>query len=468
MLEDWIKNSKKIAANPSTPPHVLIELSKHRNSQIRSLIASNPNTPLETLKCLGWEFADAIVENPVFDLLKLEDPYSNIVRLTLARSTKTPPEVLVKLIATEKLDVQTCRAVANNINTPIDALGNLAIEIANGTIGNLCLTQTSTGSNDWDNWLHMLEDIISNPNISESCLEKILDISIDRNHQDLVEEFLGIFNISNLSYRMLEKLSLYPTRYQDIPDIQIHGCGYLLIDLPTVNKSPIILDNIARNTNTFRSKDDVFLKIANNPITLTRTIEYIAAHNSPHVRNALIDHPNVSRKALDIILFMQGKPGTSVELLHELAHNLRLRVLEELATYPDVPSEVLDIVSNNLPPMFIHGSYRWIVMTYLAYHPNSSNNLLQKIVKELKQVGSFISSQKDDGLYQHYEGHIDREEVLQKINKLTKKIVRRLKGEHLSETDKICADWAIATEKETIEDRYSWENLYQPDSQARN
>ena len=465
MLEDWIKNSKKIAANPSTPPHVLIELSKHRNSQIRSLIASNPNTPLETLKCLGWEFADAIIENPVFDLLKLEDPYSNFVRLTLARSTKTPPEVLVKLIATEKLDVQTCRAVANNINTPIDALGNLAIEIANGTIGNLCLTQTSTGSNDWDNWLHMVVDIIDHPNISESCLEKILDISIDRNHQDLVSVSLNTVNISNLSYRMLEKVSLY---HRQDPKIQIDGYGYLLIDLPTVNKSPIILDNIARNTSRSKNYDDVFLKIANNFITLTRTIEYIAAHNSPHVRNALIDHPNVSRKALDIILFMQGKPGTSVELLHELAHNLRFRVLDELSTYPDVPSEVLDIVSNNLPPMFIHGRYRWGILTYLAHHPNSSNNLLQKIVKELEEVGSYISNGGQPFLY--YDIYVDRKKAddLQEINKLTKKIVRRLKGERLAETDKICADWAIATEKETIKDRYSWENLYQPDSQARN
>lgn len=459
MLEDWIEDSKKIAANPSTPPHVLIELSKHRNSQIRSLVASNPNTPLETLKYLSLEFADAIVENPVFDLLKLEDPYSNFVRLTLARSTKTPPEVLAKLIATEKSDIQTCRAVANNINTPIDALGNLAIEIANGTTGNLCSTQTSTDSDDWRFWLYTVEDIIDHPNISESCLEKILDISIDRNHQHLVSVSLSIINISNLSYRTLEKVSLYP---KVNPDIQvIGGYGYLLIDLPTVNKSPIILDNIARNTP--RSKDDVFLKIANNPITLTRTIEYIAAHNSFHVRNALIDHPNVSRKALDIILFMQGKPGTSVELLHELAHNPRFRFLNKLCTYPDVPSEVLDIVSNNLPPMFFHGSYRWKVLTDLAYHPNSSNNLLQKIVKELEQVGSFISNQNDDGLYQHYEGHINREEVLQKINKLTKKIIRRLKGEHLAETDKICANWAIATEQKTIEDRYSWENLYQSD-----
>ena len=456
MLEGSIEDFKKIAANPSTPSHVLIELSKHENSQIRSLVASNPNTPLEALKYLMGEFADAIVENPVFDLLKLEGTNSNFIRLTLARSTKTPPEVLAELIATENSDFEVCYVVANNINTPINALGNLAIEIANGTTGRLYPNQ-SNSIDDSENWLYLVIDIIDNHNISESYLEKVLDISIDRNHWGLLEISLDILNLFNLSYRMLEKLSLYQ---KDRPEIQVDGYGYLLIDLPTVNKSPILIDNIARNT--LQSKEDVFLKIANNSITSTRTIEYIAAHSSHNVRNALINHPNVSRKALDIILFMQGKPGTSVELLHELANNLRFRVLNKLCTYPIVPSEILDIVSNSLPIMKgFHGRYRWAVITNLAYHPNSSNNLLQTIVEELKQVGSSISD--NDLAWYYYDIYINRKKAndLQEIKKLTEKITRRLKGERLAETNKICADWAIATEQNTTEDRYSWENLYQ-------
>ena len=530
MLEGWIKDSKEIAADPSTPPHVLIKLSKHKNYQnknyqIRFLVASNPNTPVETLKCLGKEsyrgeeFADAIVENPVFDRLKLEDPYSKFVRLILARSTKTPPEVLAKLIATEKSDIDICWAVAKNINTPIDTLDNLAIEIANGTTGNVYSTKTITRSDNWQSWFYLFKDIINNPNISETCLEKVLDISIDRNHSDLVSVFLSTVNISNFSYRMLEKVSLYQLGAK----LQIiDGYGHLLIDLPTVNKSPIILDNIARNTSNSKYDVDVFLKIANNSLTLTRTIEYIAAHDSSQVRNALIDHPNVSRKALDIILFMQGKLGTSVELLRELAKDFR--VLGELCTYPDVPSEVLDIMSNNLPVMFPHGTYRWLILTHLAYHPNSSNSLLQKIIKELEEVGSFISKgyppenyynvshanfkkaralkEADDlqktnklttkivrRLREHFpetnktrlttkivrrlREHLPetnktrvafkKTDDLQEINKLTTKIVRRLKGEHLAETDKIRAYWATVTKQKTTEDRYSWENLYQSD-----
>jgi hypothetical protein len=57
---------------------------------------------------------------------------------------------------------------------------------------------------------------------------------------------------------------------------------------------------------------------------------------------------------------------------------------------------------------------------------------------------------------------------LQKLNKLSEKINRRLNGEYLTETDKFYTYWAIATEQKTIEDRYSWSNLYQSDPQAKN
>ena len=453
MLEGSIGDLKKIAASPSTPSHLLIELGKHKNSQIRSLIASNPNTPVETLKCLGQEFADAIVDNPVFELLILEDANSKFVRLTLARSTKTPPEVLAKLIATENSDFEICCAVANNINTPINALASLAIEIVNGTTDYI---PSSVTNRLVDNWLYLAIRIIRNPNIPESCLEKVLDISIVRNHQELLWESVSI---PKLSYQMLEKLSLYPAKH---PDIQLEGCGCLLIDLPLVNQSPILLDNIARNTLPF--DEDVFLKIAKNSITLTPTIEYIAAHDSRHVRNALIDHPNVSRKALDIILFMQGKPGTPVELLRELAENPRFKVLKKLCTYPNVPSEVLDIVNNNLSCRKIDEEYRWEVLTCLAYHSHSSDNLLQKIVEELELVSNLVSN---GGQSYDYGINSDRR-FIQKTNKLIGKINQRLNGEYLTETDKFYAYWAIAIEQKTIEDKYSWENLYQSDPQAKN
>ena len=161
--------------------------------------------------------------------------------------------------------------------------------------------------------------------------QKVLDLSIERDREQLLWE---IVRTSKVSFQMLEKLSKYPEKY---PNEQPDGFGWLLLDLPLVNNSPILIDNIARNV---PPRDYEFLKILKNPLTSASTLEYIAAHRSYNVRNALINHPNVSRKALDIILFMQGKLGTPVELLHELAENPRFKLLKKLCTYPNVPSEL--------------------------------------------------------------------------------------------------------------------------------
>lgn len=125
---------------------------------------------------------------------------------------------------------------------------------------------------------------------------------------------------------------------------------------------------------------------------------------------------------------------------------------------------VLESVGNNLPRKIIDGYYRWEILNYLAYHPNSSDNLLQKIVEELKLVSSSILN---GGQSYNCRINSDRRS-LQKINKLIEQINRRLNGEYLTKTDKFYTYWAIATEQKTIEDRYSWSNLYQSDPQAKN
>ena len=114
----------------------------------------------------------------------------------------------------------------------------------------------------------------------------------------------------------------------------------------------------------------------------------------------LINHPNVFHKVLDIVLFMQGKPGTPIEVLNELAENPRFKVLRMLCAYPHVPSEVLDKVGNNLPCKEVDTKYHLEISDYLAYHPNSSSDLLRKIVDELEQVNSSLLNEN----YTFYSG----------------------------------------------------------------
>ncbi|MGD1920919.1 MAG: hypothetical protein ACFCAD_19785 [Pleurocapsa sp.] len=113
-----MEDLKKVAANPLTSFHLLVELSQHENFAIRYLVASNPNTPEETLTHLGKEFPDEVLENPVVELLKLENPHSYFKRLSLARDRKTPPETLEKLIFNSRRFKHELAVLENLITHP--------------------------------------------------------------------------------------------------------------------------------------------------------------------------------------------------------------------------------------------------------------------------------------------------------------------------------------------------------------
>lgn len=65
---------------------------------VRQHIAQNPNSTTETLLKLGNEFPELIIANPIFDLLLIENPESDFIKVSLFRSVATPINVLKKLI----------------------------------------------------------------------------------------------------------------------------------------------------------------------------------------------------------------------------------------------------------------------------------------------------------------------------------------------------------------------------------
>ncbi|MEM8672778.1 MAG: hypothetical protein AAGF83_02730 [Cyanobacteria bacterium P01_G01_bin.67] len=62
------------AQDENTAPEILTKLAKSEDELIRKYVASNPNTPTPTLLNLGAEFSRELIDNPVFDLLILENP----------------------------------------------------------------------------------------------------------------------------------------------------------------------------------------------------------------------------------------------------------------------------------------------------------------------------------------------------------------------------------------------------------
>ena len=84
-----IEEIRKQAQHENTAPEILAKLANSQDKEILRHVASNPNTPVETLEKLGKKFPDEITANPIFELLLLENPESKFIQLSLARSSTT-------------------------------------------------------------------------------------------------------------------------------------------------------------------------------------------------------------------------------------------------------------------------------------------------------------------------------------------------------------------------------------------
>jgi hypothetical protein len=83
-----------VASDDNAPAGVLEKLSQDPDSEVRRAVAGNPNTPIEILENLGEQFPEAVTDNPIFNLLLLENPDGEFVRLSLARSCATFEDIL--------------------------------------------------------------------------------------------------------------------------------------------------------------------------------------------------------------------------------------------------------------------------------------------------------------------------------------------------------------------------------------
>ena len=73
-LAQDLKLAKVVAANPAAPASLLENLSHTADKAIRKALVANPATPPQLLMDLGSQFPEQLLENPVFDLLLVENP----------------------------------------------------------------------------------------------------------------------------------------------------------------------------------------------------------------------------------------------------------------------------------------------------------------------------------------------------------------------------------------------------------
>jgi hypothetical protein len=119
----------QMASDPTTNPQILRKIATESDWQLRQLVASNPNTPTDALWQLGIDFPEAILNNPIFELLQLEqlDLVATIPQPTLTsllQCDRVPTSFMEYAVSQQ--DYSLWLAVAYNPHTPSTLLEHLA------------------------------------------------------------------------------------------------------------------------------------------------------------------------------------------------------------------------------------------------------------------------------------------------------------------------------------------------------
>jgi hypothetical protein len=279
-----VEDRLAIASNNAATADELRSLAKDGDRAVRAATAGNPNTPTEVLLKLGEEFPDEITANPIFNILLLEDPESQFVRLSLARSSTTSEETIARLA--EMVDEEILCAVAQNNRTP----------------------------------LYVLEQLVYYP-------PKLYEDSLP---DDFDRLFVCIARNPNTTESLLLDLSEYGS-----------SISYAIAENPN---APIdLLEKFSD-----RNNPHVWKALVKNPNTSAAILEKVAGWDSEEVRQALRAHPNVSKEAIAIADFMEGIWISSVELLEKLADDPRDHLRLRVANYKFTPDHVLRKLLKNL------------------------------------------------------------------------------------------------------------------------
>ena len=122
-------SAAQTASNPNTDPQLLRKIATEKDWELRRIVASNPNTPTDVLWQLGIDFPEAILSNPMFELLQLErlDLAAEIPHSTLTSllQCERVPRNLMEYALTQQ-DYSLWLAVAYNPHAPSALLKNLA------------------------------------------------------------------------------------------------------------------------------------------------------------------------------------------------------------------------------------------------------------------------------------------------------------------------------------------------------
>jgi hypothetical protein len=319
-----LDHAKAVAKNPAAPPEVLQQFVEtfNQDPDLIRLVISNPNTPTDALVRYGWSVPEALLQNPMFPILLLEDPLiiENIPRPTLE-----------KILTEPDVPAQFLERHAGHTNPYIQA------------------------------------KIASHPKTPLASLQMLLEKEFDSNiiMSSLAEN-------PNLSLEMLEKLATHPYEYVltavgEHPETPTHILAKLSRSAPIR-----VLRNIAEHPNTdletlerlsHEEDDEMALRIAQRHLLPRSILERLAGYHNGFVHGSIF----INQDAADLrVLYYRA--GASDLLRYTKDEALKKYESPDLS----LPIEELEALSKGL------GYAKCLV----ASHPNTTLEILQKLATD--------------------------------------------------------------------------------------
>ena len=290
----------QIAIDPNSDPQLLRKIATGKDWELRLLVASNPNTPTDVLWQLGLDFPEAILSNPIFQLLQLEQ---------LQLAAEVPPATLTSLLQCEQVpksfmdyalsqqDYSLWLAVAYNVHTPSQLLENLARK-----------------SRHQDR--ELIRAIASHPNTPHHLLAEIIKISSgvaqvvaenDRTPIDVLEQILH--------------------KYSQVGD----STFVTLVALhPQLNPRLLMQMQLAPNESTAQS-----LWLAKQSATTSDQLVELAATEWEPLQLAVVRHQNTPSSTIDQV-------WKKIRAQHENPSQIDRLMYDSFASNPNTSDRIRD------------------------------------------------------------------------------------------------------------------------------
>jgi predicted DNA-binding WGR domain protein/3-methyladenine DNA glycosylase AlkC len=363
------ETDRLIAAHTLALPETLSKLSHSSDKATRAKVAANPNAPPADYVRLGQQFPKEFIQNPLLDLLLLEQPallqeVPSALLVQITKRPECPADFLVWAAAHTDQKVQL--AVAMNSQAPEVALMRLR-QSAHGKVRESVISGHSSQFGD--------PEIL----FREAVRERLAALTPEEAKEAWEKKYIGLPQYRELSLRAQVKLADVENQIVPVtaavaanPSLPLrllvllaeYGDSSVRASVAGNPSAPVALVANLLKSLAKDSERSARYTAALNPHASIETLESLASDKDPYVRSCVAKNPNTPSQLRTM-------------LLETLASDTDPYVLRWVAVNPDTPSalrkKLLRILARDTDQL---------VRGWVAKNPNTPAAMLEALARD--------------------------------------------------------------------------------------